>query len=128
MPLGTEAPRYLPDLLVASLEVSQAFLVEVKFRRSFDERSARGMFAELQRQRQHWPESYAVLMISEPFLAKTSTVSPTSDLEGTAGTITFTDLAVPVSRGAQTVGSVPQRGGIGARHRNAPVCVAAASS
>lgn len=61
--------RYLPDLLVASLEASQTFLVEVKFRRRFDERSAHALCAQLERQRRYWPESYAVLMISEPFVA-----------------------------------------------------------
>jgi hypothetical protein len=61
--------RYLPDLLVASLDATQALLVEVKFRRRFDDGSAHGLFAQLARQRRYWPESYAVLMISEPFRA-----------------------------------------------------------
>jgi hypothetical protein len=62
--------RYLPDLLVVSLGENLAFLVEVKFRRSFNDRSARGLFETLNRQRRYWPESYAVLMIAEPFIAK----------------------------------------------------------
>jgi len=62
--------RYLPDLLVASLEANQSFLVEVKFRRRFDEGAARGLFDHLERQRRYWPDSYAVLTISEPFMAR----------------------------------------------------------
>jgi hypothetical protein len=62
--------RYLPDLLVASLDENKAFLVEVKFRRCFDERAARSLFAAIERQRQHWPESHAVLMIAEPFVVE----------------------------------------------------------
>jgi hypothetical protein len=58
--------RYLPDLLVASHELTEAFLVEVKFRRRFDERTAQAVFKKLERQRHFWPESYAVIMISEP--------------------------------------------------------------
>jgi len=58
--------RLLPDLLVASLELREAILIEVKFRRCFDERAAQGLFKELEGQRQFWPQAYAVLMISEP--------------------------------------------------------------
>jgi hypothetical protein len=65
-----EQLRYLPDLLVVSREESQAFLVEVKFRRRFDERSARSLFEKIKRQRRYWPESYAVLMIAEPFVPR----------------------------------------------------------
>jgi hypothetical protein len=61
--------RYLPDLLVASLEANQAFLVEIKFRCRFDEDSAQALHEKLARQRRYWPHSYAVLMISEPFVA-----------------------------------------------------------
>ncbi len=57
-----EQLRCLPDLLVASAAENRALLVEVKYRRSFDERSAHN------RQRKHWPEAYAVLMIAEPFV------------------------------------------------------------
>ncbi len=63
-----EQLRYLPDLLVASPKENRALLVEVKYRRSFDERSAHTLFATLDRQRKHWPEAYAVLMIAEPFV------------------------------------------------------------
>ena len=60
--------RYLPDLLVADLEMKNAYLVEVKFRRRFDEGSANLLCKELSKQREHWPTSYAVIMIAEPFL------------------------------------------------------------
>jgi hypothetical protein len=62
--------RCLPDLLVASPDGRPALLVEVKFRRRFDDRSALALYRQLQRQRRHWPEAYAVLMISEPFRAE----------------------------------------------------------
>jgi len=60
--------RYLPDLLVADLEMKNAYLVEVKFRRSFDEISASLLHEKLKEQREHWPESYAVIMIAESFV------------------------------------------------------------
>jgi hypothetical protein len=62
-----EQLRWLPDLLVASPAEARALLVEVKYRRCFDEQSAHNLFRKLNRQRKHWPEAYAVLMISEPF-------------------------------------------------------------
>ncbi len=62
-----EQLRCLPDLLVASPAENRALLVEVKYRRSFDERAAQGLFRAIARQRQHWPEAHAVLMISHPF-------------------------------------------------------------
>lgn len=62
-----EQLRCLPDLLVVSPTEERALLVEVKYRRSFDEQSARNLSAKLERQRRHWPEAYAVLMIAEPF-------------------------------------------------------------
>jgi hypothetical protein len=62
-----EQLRCLPDLLVASPAENRALLVEVKYRRCFDDHSARRLFAALDRQRKHWPEAYAVLMISQPF-------------------------------------------------------------
>ena len=61
--------RYLPDLLVAELDMTNAFLVEVKFRRRFDKFSAKSLYDELSRQRKHWPQSYAVIMIAEPLVA-----------------------------------------------------------
>ena len=62
-----EQLRYLPDLLVASPAENRALLVEVKYRRRFDDASARRLFEAIHRQRKHWPEAYAVLMISQPF-------------------------------------------------------------
>jgi hypothetical protein len=59
--------RYLPDLLVTSTATNQACLVEVKFRRRFDDSSARALFEKLERQRRYWPDSHAVLTIAEPF-------------------------------------------------------------
>ncbi len=68
--LGLNLPlqlRYLPDLLVAEMDMTNAFLVEVKFRRKFDEASAESIYGELKRQREYWPQSYAVVMIAEAF-------------------------------------------------------------
>lgn len=59
--------RCLPDLLVASPAENRALLVEVKYRRRFDEPAARWLFDAISRQRKHWPEAHAVLMISQPF-------------------------------------------------------------
>src|SRR5258707_4631421 len=64
-----EQLRCLPDLLVASPVENRALLVEVKYRRRFDEPAARGLFAALERQRKHSPEAYVVLMISQPFMS-----------------------------------------------------------
>jgi hypothetical protein len=61
--------RCLPDLLVASPAENRALLVEVKYRRCFDEPSAHSLFDAIHRQRKHWPEAYAVLMISQPFVS-----------------------------------------------------------
>lgn len=55
--------RCLPDLLVASpdggpdllSERPRAILVEVKYRRRFDDRTARALYHQLVRQRRHWP-------------------------------------------------------------------------
>lgn len=66
--LGLKLPlalRYLPDLLVADPTVTRAYLVEVKFRRCFDEGATRSLYQALKDQREHWPESYAVIMIAE---------------------------------------------------------------
>ena len=60
--------RTLPDLLVAAIDMSKVFLVEVKFRARFDESVAASVRHDLEHQRQHWPQSYAVLMIAEPFV------------------------------------------------------------
>jgi hypothetical protein len=60
--------RSIPDLLVADPGVTWVKLIEVKFRRSFDRDTADGLFRKLTEQRRHWPESYAVIIIGEPFL------------------------------------------------------------
>jgi len=68
--LGLNLPlqlRYLPDLLVAEIDMTNVFLVEVKFRRKFDEASTESIYGELKKQREHWPQSYAVIMIAEAF-------------------------------------------------------------
>jgi hypothetical protein len=63
--------RYLPDLLVAEFDMTNAFLVEVKFRRKFDQNSAESIYDDLKKQREHWPQSYTVIMISEAFVPET---------------------------------------------------------
>jgi hypothetical protein len=62
-----EQLRTLPDLLVADPGVTWAKLIEVKFRRSFTRSTAKELFATLTDQRVHWPQSYAVLLLGEPF-------------------------------------------------------------
>lgn len=64
--------RHLPDLLVAEIDMTHAFLVEVKFRRRFDQNAAESLYSELNQQREHWPQSYAVIMIAEPFVSETT--------------------------------------------------------
>lgn len=63
-----EQLRFLPDLLIANREMSEAHLVEVKYRRRFDDIARKSLFDDLSRQRQYWPQSHAVLMIGEPFV------------------------------------------------------------
>ena len=58
--------RSLPDLLVADAEVEHAYLVEVKLRRRFDVETARELCDTLRRQREHWPQAYAVIILTEP--------------------------------------------------------------
>jgi hypothetical protein len=60
--------RTLPDLLVADATVSWAKLIEVKFRRTFDGEVAAELHDKLSEQRKYWQESYAILMIGEPFV------------------------------------------------------------
>lgn len=62
------ALRSLPDLLVADPEVTWAVLLEIKFRRSFDRLVAQELHATLSEQRKYWPDSYAVVMIGNPFV------------------------------------------------------------
>jgi hypothetical protein len=59
--------RTLPDLLVADPGVTWAQLIEVKFRRSFCRATADELFATLSEQREFWPDSYAVVMLGQPF-------------------------------------------------------------
>lgn len=60
--------RSLPDLLVADPNMQKAYLVEVKFRREFNEASIGSLFKSLSKQREHWQDSYAVVMIATPFV------------------------------------------------------------
>jgi hypothetical protein len=62
------ALRTLPDILVADPGVSWAALVELKYRRCFDDAVARELHATLSHQREFWPQSHAVIMIAEPFV------------------------------------------------------------
>lgn len=57
--------RSLPDLIVAEQDLERVFLVEVKFRRKFDEKAAKSLFNSLKAQRKYWEDSYAVIMIAE---------------------------------------------------------------
>lgn len=58
------ALRYLPDFLIADSILTTAFLLEVKFRKEFNENTARSLHYELTRQREFWPDSYAVILIA----------------------------------------------------------------
>ena len=60
--------RDLPDLLVAEPDMQKVFLVEVKFRKEFNELSMDSLYSSLKKQREHWPNSYAVIMIAKPFV------------------------------------------------------------
>jgi hypothetical protein len=62
------ALRYLPDLLIADHDLNRAFLLEVKFRKDFNEFSIKHLYHELKKQRQYWPDSYAVILIANPFV------------------------------------------------------------
>jgi hypothetical protein len=59
--------RTLPDLLVTDPGVTWARLIEVKFRRRFDRRTAGELIDELTEQRRFWPESSAVILLGQPF-------------------------------------------------------------
>src|SRR6185503_20998642 len=66
--LGLKLPlqlRFIPDLLVAEIDMSHVFLVEVKYRKKFDENSVESIYEDLKRQREYWAQSYAVIMVSE---------------------------------------------------------------
>src|SRR5437867_1131672 len=65
--LGLPEPlRFLPDLLVATPEISAARLVEVKFRSRFNETSSKDLYSTLSRQFEYWPHTVCMLMIAEP--------------------------------------------------------------
>ena len=55
--------RYLPDLLIANLNMTNAFMVEVKYRRQF---SPAALHSDLSEQFKYWPQTHVVTMISEP--------------------------------------------------------------
>ena len=57
------ALRYLPDLLIANLNMTNAFMVEVKYRRQF---LPAKLHSDLKEQFVHWPQTHVVTMISEP--------------------------------------------------------------
>jgi hypothetical protein len=61
--------RSLPDLLVADAEVEHAYLVEVKYRKRLDAETARELRDAFKKQRERWPEAYAVIMLAEPMVA-----------------------------------------------------------
>lgn len=60
--------RSLPDFLVADPSVTWAKMLEVKFRRRFDDEVARDLHAALADQRVHWPQAWAIILIAEPFV------------------------------------------------------------
>jgi len=57
--------RSLPDLLIATKEMTCAKLIEVKFRSSFNEASAKGLYDILSKQFKCWPNTVCMLMISK---------------------------------------------------------------
>jgi hypothetical protein len=59
------ALRYLPDFLIAESDLSTAFLLEVKYRKIFNESTIQALRYELTQQREFWPDSYAVLLIAD---------------------------------------------------------------
>ncbi len=63
-----EQLRTVPDLLVADPGITWAKLIEVKFRRYFDRRTADDLLDVLTEQRRFWPESSAIIMLGNPFL------------------------------------------------------------
>lgn len=60
--------RALPDILITDTQVSWAAMIEIKFRRRFDAETVRELHWTLSKQREHWPQSWAVIMIAEPFV------------------------------------------------------------
>ncbi len=60
--------RALPDLLVADPHVTWARMLEIKFRRRFDDQTASELYATLRDQREHWPDAWSVVITAEPFV------------------------------------------------------------
>jgi hypothetical protein len=58
--------RSLPDFLIAEPQMEAAFMVEVKFRSRLTRATIADLHAQLAAQREHWPESYAVVMLGCP--------------------------------------------------------------
>lgn len=56
----------VPDFLVMNLASGMAGLVEVKFRRTLDARSADSLHRSLRHQAESWPDTVAVLVVAEP--------------------------------------------------------------
>ena len=59
------ALRYLPDFLIADSDLTTAFLLEVKYRRAWNEATIDSLRQELTQQRVYWPEAYAVIIIAD---------------------------------------------------------------
>lgn len=58
--------RFLPDLLVATRDMTFARLMEVKFRLTFNESSSAALYQTLSRQFDYWSDAVCVLMVAEP--------------------------------------------------------------
>lgn len=56
----------IPDLLVIDEHQRASKLIEVKYRKHFTEGSARSLSVDLKYQREFWPESWAIIVLSEP--------------------------------------------------------------
>lgn len=57
--------RKLPDFFVANSERTQTWMVEVKFRRTWNDQTRDELFATLREQIQHWSPLYVVLFWGE---------------------------------------------------------------
>ncbi len=62
------ALRTLPDLLIANSDLSRAYLLEVKYRKRFDQTTFKSLYPVLVNQRRYWPQTYVWLLTSEPFV------------------------------------------------------------
>lgn len=59
--------RKAPDYIAVRADLNAFFLVEVKYRRTLDEKSVAGLNDELTKQYEWWPTTHTMLMISQPF-------------------------------------------------------------